>query len=121
MTFISYAQNNEDVMQWRALRDVEKGFYVADEVSELKERLAVSPNILDDFIRYPELAGSQKNALVEQERDSARAHQEALSNALQAAPADGNDELAALPASARPVYQRLKPAVSDGDGWSDGR
>jgi FkbM family methyltransferase len=59
-------------------------FYVADEVSELKERLAVPPNIFDDFIRYPELAGSQKTALVEQERDSARAHQEALNDALQA-------------------------------------
>jgi FkbM family methyltransferase len=28
MTFISYAQNFEDVMLWRALRNVEKGFYV---------------------------------------------------------------------------------------------
>ncbi len=28
MTFISYAQNAEDVMLWRALRDVAQGFYV---------------------------------------------------------------------------------------------
>ncbi len=28
MTFISYAQNFEDVMLWRALRHVERGFYV---------------------------------------------------------------------------------------------
>ena len=28
MPFISYAQNSEDVVLWRALRDVEKGFYV---------------------------------------------------------------------------------------------
>src|SRR4051812_47472096 len=28
MAFISYAQNYEDVMLWRALRDVEQGFYV---------------------------------------------------------------------------------------------
>lgn len=28
MAFISYAQNCEDVMLWRALRDVEQGFYV---------------------------------------------------------------------------------------------
>ena len=28
MTFISYAQNYEDVILWRALRDVERGFYV---------------------------------------------------------------------------------------------
>ena len=28
MTFISYAQNYEDVMLWRALKHIEKGFYV---------------------------------------------------------------------------------------------
>ena len=28
MTFISYAQNFEDVMLWRALQHVEKGFYI---------------------------------------------------------------------------------------------
>ena len=28
MTFISYAQNQEDVILWRVLRDVEHGFYV---------------------------------------------------------------------------------------------
>jgi FkbM family methyltransferase len=28
MTFISYAQNYEDVMLWRALKHVEKGFYI---------------------------------------------------------------------------------------------
>src|ERR1700757_2835515 len=28
MPFISYAQNYEDVILWRALRDVEQGFYV---------------------------------------------------------------------------------------------
>ncbi len=28
MTFISYAQNFEDVMLWRALKHVENGFYV---------------------------------------------------------------------------------------------
>ncbi len=28
MTFISYAQNYEDVMLWRALKDIGKGFYV---------------------------------------------------------------------------------------------
>lgn len=28
MSFVSYAQNFEDVMLWRALKDVEKGFYV---------------------------------------------------------------------------------------------
>ncbi len=28
MTFISYAQNNEDVMLWRALKHIDKGFYI---------------------------------------------------------------------------------------------
>ena len=28
MTFISYAQNYEDVMLWRALKNVKQGFYV---------------------------------------------------------------------------------------------
>ena len=28
MTFVSYAQNMEDVMLWRALKDVDQGFYV---------------------------------------------------------------------------------------------
>lgn len=28
MTFISYAQNFEDVMLWRALKDIENGFYI---------------------------------------------------------------------------------------------
>jgi FkbM family methyltransferase len=28
MTFVSYAQNLEDVMLWRALKDIEKGFYI---------------------------------------------------------------------------------------------
>ena len=28
MSFVSYAQNFEDVMLWRALRDIPNGFYV---------------------------------------------------------------------------------------------
>jgi len=28
MTFISYSQNLEDVMLWRALKHIEQGFYV---------------------------------------------------------------------------------------------
>ena len=37
-------------------------FYVADEVAALKERLAVPPNVFDDFMRFPEddPAGSWK-------------------------------------------------------------
>jgi hypothetical protein len=28
MSFVSYAQNFEDVMLWRALRDIKGGFYI---------------------------------------------------------------------------------------------
>jgi len=28
MTFVSYAQNYEDVMLWRALKHIENGFYI---------------------------------------------------------------------------------------------
>ena len=40
MTFVSYAQNGEDVVLWRALSHVENGFYVdvgaADPETELR-------------------------------------------------------------------------------------
>lgn len=42
-------------------------FYVADEVAGLKERLAVPPNVFDDFIRFPEWAIRQQAAKLEQE------------------------------------------------------
>ena len=35
-------------------------FYVADEVAALKERLAVPPNVFDDFVRFPEWAIRQE-------------------------------------------------------------
>jgi hypothetical protein len=28
MQLISYSQNNEDILLWRALKNVEKGFYI---------------------------------------------------------------------------------------------
>jgi FkbM family methyltransferase len=37
MPFVSYAQSNEDVMLWRALRDVEQGFYVDVGASDPRE------------------------------------------------------------------------------------
>ena len=61
MTFISYAQNFEDVMLWRALKHVEKGFYVdvgaqdpvVDSVSlgVLRTRLAGYPYRADTPLR----------------------------------------------------------------------
>ena len=41
-------------------------FYVADEVAALKERLAVPPNVFDDFVRFPEWAIRQQAAELEQ-------------------------------------------------------
>jgi hypothetical protein len=76
MPFISYAQNYEDVMLWRALRDVEKGFYVdvgaADPeecgrshgryrlgvgVSNILHTPPVQCNMLSPSICYPERCG----------------------------------------------------------------
>jgi hypothetical protein len=37
MSFISYAQNSEDVVLWRALRDLETGFYVDVGAGDPKE------------------------------------------------------------------------------------
>src|SRR5258708_13221371 len=37
MPFISYAQNCEDVILWRALRDVDRGFYVDIGAADPKE------------------------------------------------------------------------------------
>jgi FkbM family methyltransferase len=42
-------------------------FYVADEVSELKKRLAVPPNFFDDFVLASEWAYREKAANLEQE------------------------------------------------------
>jgi FkbM family methyltransferase len=35
-------------------------FYVADECHELKERLAIPPNVFDDFVRWQERANAQR-------------------------------------------------------------
>jgi hypothetical protein len=37
MTFISYAQNYEDVMLWRALKDVSNGFWIDDGAAHLRD------------------------------------------------------------------------------------
>jgi FkbM family methyltransferase len=48
-------------------------FYVADEVSELKERLSVPPNFFDNFVRASEWAYREKAANLEQELTGVRA------------------------------------------------
>ncbi len=42
-------------------------FYVADEVAALKDRLAVPPNVFDDFVRFPEWAIRQEAGKLQQE------------------------------------------------------
>jgi len=44
-----------------------KCFYVADEVSELKQRLAVAPNVFDNFVRWTEWSITSTIARLEQE------------------------------------------------------
>ena len=59
-------------------------FYVADEVSTLKERLAVPPNIFDDFIRFPELSIQQEAGRLEQQVASLQRHVDGTEATLQA-------------------------------------
>jgi FkbM family methyltransferase len=59
-------------------------FYVADEVSQLKERLAVPPNVFDDFVRFPEWSEKQKAARLEQELGSLQGHTRGLEEAFRA-------------------------------------
>jgi FkbM family methyltransferase len=64
MTIISYAQNNEDIMLWRALKDIKKGFYIDvgayshfdDSVSKVFYdagwsgiNIEPNPNFIDEF------------------------------------------------------------------------
>jgi FkbM family methyltransferase len=48
-------------------------FYVADEVTELKERLAVPPNVFDDFVRWPETSSREKAVALQQEVEALQA------------------------------------------------
>jgi hypothetical protein len=58
-------------------------FYVANEVSELKERLIVPPNVLDEFVRFPEWSSAQKTATLEQELVAQRGKSHELEAAFQ--------------------------------------
>jgi FkbM family methyltransferase len=59
-------------------------FYVAGEVSELKERLAVPPNVFDEFVRFGDWSSGQKAARLERELTDLRGHTRALEEALRA-------------------------------------
>ena len=58
-------------------------FYVADEVAALKERLALPPNVFDDFVRWPEWLSRQKAVTLEQELAGLEGHARGLEEALQ--------------------------------------
>jgi FkbM family methyltransferase len=82
-------------------------FYVADEVSELKSRLAVPPNFFDDFVRASEWAYREKAANLEQElvgvRLQARENVEKVANLEQ--------ELASVRLQAQENTEKLRTEV----------
>jgi FkbM family methyltransferase len=59
-------------------------FYAADELSQLKERLAVPPNVFDDFVRFAEWSNRQKAATLQCEVASLKEDMRALEEAFQA-------------------------------------
>ena len=59
-------------------------FYVADELSQLKERLAVPPNVFDDFLRFRDWSTRQKVATLECEITSLKEDMRVLKEAFQA-------------------------------------
>ena len=58
-------------------------FYVADEVSRLKERLAVPPNVFDEFVRRQEILARERVSALERELAGERTHAFDLCKALQ--------------------------------------
>jgi FkbM family methyltransferase len=63
-------------------------FYVPHEKEGLKERLAVPPNVFDDFIRWQEWSCRQKAAALEQELAGRESTLHTLQSALQSEQAD---------------------------------
>jgi FkbM family methyltransferase len=59
-------------------------FYVADERAQLKERLALPPNVFDDYVRFAEWSDRQKAAALESEIASLKEDMRELEEALQA-------------------------------------
>jgi|SRR5271165_4058336 len=66
-------------------------FYVADEIPGLKERLAMPPNVFDDFVRFPEWAIRQEAAELEQKIAGLQGHAGGLEAALHAEQAQTSD------------------------------
>jgi len=59
-------------------------FYVADERSQLRERLALPPNVFDDYVRVAEWSDRQKAATLESEIASLKEDLHELEEAFQA-------------------------------------
>jgi FkbM family methyltransferase len=57
-------------------------FYVADEVSQLKEKLAVPPNVFDDFVCRPEFLARERVSALEQELAELRNHAHGLEQSI---------------------------------------
>ena len=64
-------------------------FYVVNEMAGLKGRLALPPNVFDDFVRWPDWSIRQEAAKLEQEIAGLRGHSAGLGRALQAQQAQG--------------------------------
>jgi hypothetical protein len=58
MPFISYAQNYEDVILWRAMRDIEHGFYVDIGAADRGEDSVTK--ILAEWSNGPKVAGLEQ-------------------------------------------------------------
>jgi FkbM family methyltransferase len=82
-------------------------FYVADEVSELKNRLGVPPNFFDDFVRASEWAYREKSTNLEQELVGVRI--QAQENREKAASLE--QELATVQVQAREHIEKLRAEV----------
>jgi FkbM family methyltransferase len=67
-------------------------FYVADEVSQLKEKLAVPPNVFDDFVCRPEFLARERVSALEQELAGLRNHAHRLEQSIR----EGTQEITSL-------------------------
>jgi FkbM family methyltransferase len=90
-------------------------FYVADEMASLRARLAVPPNVFDQFVSWSEWSNQQRAADLEKELKDSRAHADWLksvsaetSKLLEAARLEGANLRHALQAKQTQVQSRLE-------------
>jgi hypothetical protein len=128
MSFISYAQNYEDVMLWRALKHIDRGFYIdvgandTDHDTMTKafyERGWRGPGIKNVAIRwlgkYPRLASKLRGFAAV--RGLIDAPFDETSNSTANAPSETEQqELIELSPRAREIYFELKAAIGRNQG-----